>query len=77
MVKEKESRPERAKALKLKAFALSGRLFCLYSKTQGDALGYELLPFQGVWGLPAKVLSINIKRYNDLMVRGRLLFLLH
>ena len=28
-----------AKALKLKAFALSGRLFCLYSKTQGDALG--------------------------------------
>ena len=39
MVKEKESRPERAKALKLKAFALSWRLFCLYSKTQGDALG--------------------------------------
>ena len=39
MVKEKESRPERAKALKLKAFALSGRLSCLYSKTQGDALG--------------------------------------
>ena len=22
--------------------------------TQGDALGYELLPFQGVWGLLAK-----------------------
>ena len=39
MVKEKESRPERAKALKLKAFALSGRLCCICSKTQGDALG--------------------------------------
>ena len=39
MVKEKESRPERAKTLKLKALALSGRLSCLYSKTQGDALG--------------------------------------
>ena len=39
MVKEKESRPERAKAFNIKAFALSGRLFCLYSKTQGDALG--------------------------------------
>ena len=38
-VGKKKSRPERAKALKLKAFALSGRLFCLYSKTQGDALG--------------------------------------
>ena len=34
-----ESRPERAKALKLKAFALSGRLCCIYSKTQGAALG--------------------------------------
>ena len=34
-----KSRPERAKALKLKAFALSGRLFCICSKTQGDALG--------------------------------------
>ena len=30
---------ERAKALKLKAFALSGRLCCICSKTQGDALG--------------------------------------
>ena len=39
MVKEKESRAEMGKALKLKAFALSGRLFCLYSKTQGAALG--------------------------------------
>ena len=26
---KKQSRPERAKALKLKAFALSGRLYCL------------------------------------------------
>ena len=44
-------RPVRAKALKLqaiyKAFALTGRLAdCHY--TQGDALGWELLPFQGV-----------------------------
>jgi len=39
VVKEKESRPERAKAFNFKAFALSGRLFCLYFKTQGDALG--------------------------------------
>ena len=38
-VDKKQSRPERAKALKLKAFALSGRLFCICSKTQGDALG--------------------------------------
>lgn len=27
------------KALKLNAFALSGRLCCIYSKTQGAALG--------------------------------------
>ena len=38
-VGKKQSRPERAKALKLKAFALSGRLCCFYSKTQGAALG--------------------------------------
>ena len=50
-VGKKQSRPERAKALKLKAFALSGRLCCIYSKTQGAALGLELLPFQGVWGV--------------------------
>ena len=48
-VGKKQGRPERAKALKLKAFALSGRLCCIYSKTQGTALGKELLPFQGVW----------------------------
>ena len=38
-VDKKQSRPERAKALILKAFALSGRLCCICSKTQGDALG--------------------------------------
>ena len=38
-VGKKQSRPERAKALILKAFALSGRLCCICSKTQGDALG--------------------------------------
>ena len=32
-------RPERAKAFNFKAFALSGRLFCICSKTQGAALG--------------------------------------
>ena len=34
-----KSRPERAKAFNFKAFALSGRLCCIYSKTQGTALG--------------------------------------
>ena len=38
-VDKKQNRPERAKALILKAFALSGRLFCICFKTQGDALG--------------------------------------
>ena len=38
-VDKKQSRPERAKALILKAFALSGRLFCICFKTQDDALG--------------------------------------
>ena len=38
-VDKKQSRPERAKALNLKAFSLSGRLFFICSKTQGDALG--------------------------------------
>ena len=32
-----------------KAFALTGRLADCHC-TQGDALGIELLPFQGVWG---------------------------
>ena len=31
-----------------KAFALSGRMGDINTKTQGDALGYVLLPFQGV-----------------------------
>ena len=39
---------------KYKAFALTGRIaHCHY--TQGAALGYELLPFQGVWSLHAKL----------------------
>ena len=38
-VGKNQGRPERAKALKLKAFALSGRLCRIYSKTQGAALG--------------------------------------
>ena len=38
-VGKKQSRPERAKAFNFKAFALSGRLCCVYSKTQGAALG--------------------------------------
>ena len=37
---------------KLKAFALTGRQ-STYETTQGDALGCELLPFQGVWSKPA------------------------
>ena len=44
-------RPVRAKAFKYqviyKAFALTGRLVDYYYP-QGDALGKELLPFQGV-----------------------------
>ena len=38
-VGKKRSRPERAKALNLKAFALSGRLFVFVLKPQGAALG--------------------------------------
>ena len=38
-VGKKQGRPERAKALKLKPFAFSGRLCCIYSKPQGAALG--------------------------------------
>ena len=38
-VDKKQSRPERAKALILKAFALSGRLLFFANITQGDALG--------------------------------------
>ena len=38
-VGKNQGRPERAKAFNFKAFALSGRLFCICSKTQGDALG--------------------------------------
>ena len=57
-VDKKQSRPERAKALKYwaiyKAFALTGRLVdCHY--TQGDALGYELLGLQPVLEPHAKL----------------------
>ena len=41
-----------------KAFAPSGRR-AKCDDTQGDALGYELLPLQGVWGKP-KGCSRNI-----------------
>ena len=34
-----QGRPERAKAFNYNDFALSGRLCCIYSKTQGAALG--------------------------------------
>ena len=38
-VGKNQGRPERAKAFNFKAFALSWRLCCIYSKTQGAALG--------------------------------------
>lgn len=41
-------RPVRAKALIINAFALTGRFALINPYTQGDALGYKLLPFQGV-----------------------------
>ena len=61
-------RPVRAKALKIKAihkaFALTGRLAdCHY--TQGVALGYELLPLQGVL-----LVTITILGYELLPLQG-------
>ena len=54
-------RPVRAKALKLqakyKAFSLTGRIADCHH-TQGDALGYELLPFQGVLLLEFGAISL-------------------
>ena len=38
----------------LKLLPLQGDRFASVI-TQGDALGYELLPFQGVWSLHAKL----------------------
>ena len=38
-VGKNQGRPERAKAFNFKAFSLSGRLCCIYSKNQGAALG--------------------------------------
>ena len=37
-----------AKALKQNTFTLTGRFGIMPLSTQGVALGYELLPFQGV-----------------------------
>ena len=56
-------RPVRAKALYiaryLKAFALTGRLAdCHY--TQGVALGYELLPLQGVLLVTITILGYEL-----------------
>ncbi|MDD6168057.1 MAG: hypothetical protein PUB50_09195, partial [Prevotella copri] len=47
-VGKKQGRPERAKAFTLKAFALSGRRGCMYSKTQGTARGEVRLAVTGV-----------------------------
>ena len=38
----------------VKLLPLQGDRFA-FMITQGAALGYELLPFQGVWNLPAKL----------------------
>ncbi|MDD7002995.1 MAG: hypothetical protein PUI47_07180, partial [Prevotella copri] len=38
-VVKKPPRPERPNAYNYNAFAVSGRLFCICSKTQGAALG--------------------------------------
>lgn len=46
-----------------KAFAPSGRR-AKCDDTQGDALGYELLPLQGVWGQAERVqLNFNASSY--------------
>lgn len=44
----KAKRPARAKALIINAFALTGRIVICDTFTQGDALGYVLLPLRGV-----------------------------
>ena len=41
------------RAVSAKAFAPSGRRFLLHLTTQGDALGYLLLPLRGVGSLRA------------------------
>ena len=44
-----------------KAFAPSGRR-AECDDTQGDALGYELLPFQGVWGNRTLLITVVLKK---------------
>ena len=48
-VGKKQSRPERAKALKLKAFALSGRLFCNILKPRAMPWARSFCPFRAYW----------------------------
>ena len=48
LFRKKTKRPVRAKALIINAFALTGRIPFIYPYTQGGALGYGLLPFQGM-----------------------------
>ena len=46
------------------AFALSGRR-AKCDDTQGDALGYELLPFQGVWGNRTLLITVVLKKLDS------------
>ena len=48
-VSKKQSRPERAKALILKAFALSGRLFCICFKPRAMPWARCFCPFRAYW----------------------------
>ena len=48
-VGKKQSRPERAKALILKAFALSGRLFVLVLKPRAMPWARCFCPFRAYW----------------------------
>jgi len=60
---EYSCRPERAKALKVNAFALSGRQLLPYIKTQGVALGYVLVGLSGRhndYKLKISVMQISI-----------------
>ena len=50
-VGKKRSRPERAKAFNFKAFALSGRLFCICSKPRA-------LPWEGTEKVPSWVMLV-------------------
>ena len=48
-VDKKQSRPERAKALILKAFALSGRLFVFVLKPRAMPWARSFCPFRAYW----------------------------